>query len=105
MKKFWVLIPIVLFGLFLILARIGKYNEFHKAEISGKIDTIYRYRDYVMFYVNKVEYRIIPVSLNNSPQLDNLAKIGDEIHKRADSDKFTLIHEEDEAFEYTIKKF
>ena len=105
MKKLFILIPIIAFALFLFLARIGKYNDFRKAEINGKIDTIYRYRDYVMIYVNKVEYRIIPVSLNNAPQLDNIAKIGDEMHKRAGRDSFTLIHEEDEAFEYTVKKF
>ena len=106
MKKFLILIPLIAFALLLFLARIGKYNDFRKAEINGKIDTIYQYRDYVMIYVNKIEYRIIPVPLNNyAPQLDKLGKIGDEIHKRADSDTFTLIRDGDEAFTYTVKKF
>ena len=105
MKKLLILIPIIVFFLFLFLARIGKYNDFHKAEINGKIDTIYRYRDYVMMYVNQTEYRIIPISLISAPQLDIIAKKGDEIHKKADADSFTLIHDGDEAFEYTVRKF
>jgi len=45
MKKLLILIPLIAFALLLFLARIGKYNDFRKAEINGKIDTIYRYRD------------------------------------------------------------
>ena len=105
MKKILVLIPIVLFGLFLFWARLSKYNEFHTAQIDGPIDTIYRYRDYVMIFVNKTEYRIIPVSLNNAPQLDVVARKGDSLYKRSGSDSLRLMHESDEAFYYTVKKW
>ncbi len=56
-------------------------------------------------YVDQTEYRIIPISLISAPQLDIIAKKGDEIHKKADVDSFTLIHDGDEAFEYTVRKF
>ncbi|MDB5133739.1 MAG: hypothetical protein JWP37_342 [Mucilaginibacter sp.] len=105
MKKLLILIPIILFGLFLFLARIGKYNDFHQAKISGKIDTIYRCRDYVMIYVNKVEYRIIPIPLNNLPPLDAVAKSGDKLFKSANNDTLRLVHAGDELYYYTVKKY
>jgi len=105
MKRILYLIFIVVIGLFLFLARIGKYNEFHKANIEGSIDTIYRYRDYVMIYVNKVEYRIIPVSLRNSPPFFDVAKSGDKLFKSANNDTLQLIHAGDKLYYYTVKKY
>lgn len=105
MKRIWIIIPIILFGLFLFLARYSKYKDFHNANIDGRIDTIYRYRDYVMIDIDKVEFRIIPVPLYNEEQLDMIAKIGDTVKKAANSDNFILLHEGDEAFEYTVKKW
>lgn len=105
MKKVLIFIPVLAFALFLFLARYGKYNEFHKAAISGNIDTIYRYRDYVMIHVNKIEYRIIPISLSISQSLDGVAKIGDRLSKSANNDTLELIHEGDEIYYFTVKKY
>ena len=105
MKINYMFIFISLFVLFLIGARLSKYYEFRSAKIDGTIGTIYRYRDYVMIYVNGIEYRIIPVSLNNAPRLDAIARVGDSLYKQAGSDSLRLIHESDEAFEYTVKKW
>ncbi len=104
MNKFNLLF-IAIFGLFLFLARQIKYNSFHKANIEGPINRIYRNKDYVMIYINKVEYRIIPVSLYSAPRLDIIAKKGDSVFKRPNSDTLMLKHESDEAFHYIVKKW
>jgi hypothetical protein len=101
MNKLLILIPIALFALFIFSARRGKYNEYHKAKISGKIDTVYRYREYFMVTVNGVEYRIIPYSSH----YPFVARKGDVIYKEANKDTLSLLHEEDELFYYTVKKY
>ncbi|WP_448702940.1 hypothetical protein ACFGVR_11345 [Mucilaginibacter sp. AW1-3] len=98
------IIFIVLFGGFLILARRGKYSEFHSDKIDGTIDTIYRYRDYVMFTVNKKEYRIIPQSINSTVWFDHRAYRGDTLRKAADHDTLTLLHS-GEQYLYTVQKW
>lgn len=50
-------------------------------------------------------YRIIPISLYAEPQLDKIGSIGDTILKVAGRDDFTLIHESDEAFHYTVQTY
>lgn len=105
MKKTLIVIPIIAFGLFLFMARISKYHDFHDAKIEGKINTFYRYRDYVMVHVKGVEFRIIPVSLNGIGRFDNTAKVGDSIFKPAGRDTFTLIHHGGETVYYTVKMF
>lgn len=105
MNRILYIIFIVVLGLFLFLARIGKYNEYHKANIKGSIDTIYRYRDYVMIFVNKVEYRIIPVSLCNSPPFFDVAKSGDNLFKSANNDTLRLSRAGEELYYYTVKKY
>lgn len=104
-KRFYlIIIGLVLFVSFLFSARKGKYDEFHKAKINGKIDTLYRYREYVMLFVGSEEYRIIPVSLSTNTPLDKLAAKGDYVNKNANSDTLSLTHEGDEVFYFTVKK-
>lgn len=105
MKRFIYLLFIIALTAFLFWSRISKYNEFHDSKIDGKIDTIYRYRDYVMIYVNNVEYRIIPVCLNGDYPLNRIARKGDYAFKNKGSDTLNLLHEGDEGFQYTVKKF
>lgn len=105
MKKYLMLILFIAIISFCYLVRLAKYYDFHKAEIHGRIDTVYRYKDYVMIYVDNNEYRIIPVSLNPKYPFDEMAKVGDTLDKPANRDTFTLIHEGDEAITYSVKKF
>lgn len=104
MKRYALIILLIFFLLFLLFARIAKYKEFHKATISGKIDTVYRYKEYVMLYVNNVEYRIIPQPLRGSPALEIVAEKGDEIYKRPNSDLFTLTGKNGVLL-YTVRKY
>ena len=105
MKKLLILGGLIAFALFLFWSRLSAYYSFRDAKIEGKIDTFYRYRDYVMIYVKGVEFRIIPVSLNGSGRFDDAAKIGDSIFKPTGKDTFTLVHHGDETVYYTVKKF
>ncbi|OCX54588.1 hypothetical protein BEL04_10175 [Mucilaginibacter sp. PPCGB 2223] len=95
---------IILFAGFLILSRRGKYSEFHHDKIDGAIDTIYRYRDYIMLTVNKKEYRIIPQSINSTEWFDHVAHPGDTVHKAADRDTLTLSHL-GAQYRYTVQKW
>lgn len=104
MKKLFILIPIILFGLFLLLARRAKYKEFHNANFNGTIDTIYRYRSYVMFYIDKEEFRIIPIAIGNESQLDKVAKMGDSLFKKGNSDTLHLIHQGNKYL-YSVQKW
>ncbi|MBS1530430.1 MAG: hypothetical protein JSU01_08995 [Bacteroidetes bacterium] len=93
-KGWFSLVFILLFAAFLFFARKAKYDEFHKAEIKGKIDTIYRYRDYVMIYVNNIEYRIIPVPLDhNGVSIYDVGSKGDSLIKSAGRDTFIVKHQ------------
>lgn len=105
MKKLFLLCCIAAVIIVCVIARITKYKQFHDAEIQGKLESVYRYRDYVMISVNNEEFRIIPISLSTPANFDEVAKIGDTISKRAGSDRFDLIHEEDEVFLYTVRKY
>src|SRR4051812_32517910 len=102
MKKLFILCCVTAVIFVLFVPRVIKYNQFHDAEIYGKLDTIYRSMGYVIINVNGEEYHFIPVSLSTPASFDEVAKIGDTISKRAGSDSFDLIHEEDEAFLYTV---
>jgi hypothetical protein len=104
MKRILFLIFIIAFALFLIIARRGKYEDFYNTNFNGTIDTIYRYRSYVMFYVNKKEFRIIPIALKNEPELDEVAKIGDSLFKKSNSDTLNLIHQ-GSKYLYTVQKW
>ncbi|NVM63164.1 hypothetical protein FHW88_001440 [Mucilaginibacter sp. SG538B] len=105
MKKLFLLCCITAVIIVCVVARVTKYNQFHDAEINGKLESVYRNRDYVMISVNGEEFRIIPVSLSTTANFDEVAKVGDTISKMAGSDKFNLIHEEDEVFLYTVRKY
>ena len=104
MKKTLGLIFLAVFALFLVVARRGKYKEFYNASFNGTIDTIYRYRSYVMFYVDKEEFRIIPITLKAEPQLDDVAKIGDALFKKANNDTLNLIHQGNKYL-YSVQKW
>ncbi|HEX8019681.1 hypothetical protein [Mucilaginibacter sp.] len=105
MKKLFILCCITAFIVVLLAPRLMQYNKFHDAEIDGKLDTIYRNMGYVVIKVNGEEYHFIPVSLGRRNNFDEVAKIGDRISKVAGSNNFNLVHEEDEAFLYTGKKY
>ncbi len=95
---------LIVFALFLFFARRAKYQDFRKNAINGTIDTIYRYRDYVMFYVNKNEYRIIPQSVNLVRRFDDIAKRGDTIYKAPGQDTIKLTHH-GSRYLYTVQKW
>jgi hypothetical protein len=105
MKKLFILCCITTVIVVLLVPRLTQYNKFHDAEIYGKLDTIYRSMGYVVIKVNGEEYHFIPVSLGRRSNFDEVAKIGDTLSKRAGSGNFNLIHEEDEAFLYTVRKY
>jgi hypothetical protein len=97
---------LIFFGAFLFFARKGRYDQFHNAAIKGKIDSIYRYRDYVMIFIDSVEYRIIPVAINGAGlRLEEAARKGDSIIKPANNDTL-IIKPADDVFArylYTVK--
>lgn len=105
MKKLFILCCINAVIIVLLVPRVTQYNKFHDAEIYGKLDTIYRSIGYVIINVNGEEYHFIPVSLSTPANFDEVAEIGDTISKGASSDSFNLIHEEDEAFLYTVRQY
>jgi len=105
MRKFLFLFALIGFAALLYSSKVVKYKSFHDARINGRIDSIYRNKDYVLMRVNKVEYKISPVPLYNSPEFVYAAKIGDRILKDDDNDGFMLLQDHDEAFEYTEKMF
>jgi hypothetical protein len=104
MRKILFLVFLAMFAIFLIVARRNAYSHFREAEINGTIDTIYRYRDYVMININKDEFRIIPKPLNRVAQLDDIALDGDSLFKKSDNDTLNLIHKGDKYL-YTVQKY
>lgn len=103
-KQFLYIVFIIAFASFLFLARGAKYKEFHETNINGQIDTVYRYRDYVMLFVNKEEFRIIPISISRYDRFDDIAKIGDSVFKKANNDTLSLIHKNN-RYLYTVQKW
>jgi hypothetical protein len=57
-----------------------------------------------MFYVDKEEFRIIPITLKAEPQLDNMAEIGDTLFKKANNDTLNLIHK-GSKYLYSVQKW
>ncbi len=106
MKFFLYAIFIIFFALFIFFANKVKYNEYHKACINGKIDTIYRYRSCVMITVKDKEFSIVPIadSINNYIQLDAIAKIRDSVFKATNNDTLHLIHQGN-RFLYTVERY
>ena len=104
MKRILYLIFIIALALFLIIARRVKYKDFYHTNFNGTVDTIYRYRLYVMFYVDKEEFKIIPIALKSEPELDEVAKVGDSLFKKANSDTLNLIHAGNKYL-YTVQKW
>lgn len=105
MRKPFYFIVMIALCMVLFSLRAVKYKEFHDARISGKIDTFYHYRDYVMLRVDGTDYKIMPVPLYDSPEFETTAKIGDLVLKDNDNDGFMLLRNNNEAFEYTVKMF
>ena len=103
-KPFYFIVTIALCMLLFSL-RAVKYKEFHDAQIHGKIDSFYHYRDYLIVRVDNIDYKIMPTPLYNSPPFETVAKIGDLILKDDDTDGFMLLRNNNEAFQYTVKMF
>lgn len=93
LKPILLLIFFILFGIFLFFSRKAAHNDLNRVSLHGKLDTIYRYKDYVMLFVDSVEFRIIPTAIGSFEKLDDMAQKGDSIFKKQYSDTLILSHQ------------
>jgi len=102
------IIAIVVTAFFLLInfVKTKKYQDFHAAQINGKLDTLYRYREFITIDVNKQAYTINTISgpLSNYNQFDAIAKPGDAVYKLANNDTLNLVHQ-GKVYLYTVKKY
>lgn len=96
---------IVALGVFLFLARKGKYDEYYQSKIDGSINDIHRYREYVIFTVGANEYSIIPISLTSTAPFDAIAVVGDYLHKDYQNDTLSLTHQGNQHFIFIVQKY
>lgn len=76
-------------------------SQFKREAFSGIVDSVYWNKVAPVFIVDGYEHELTVAPVNGVPEIDKIAKKGDSIFKKRNSDTVILVHLNHQILKYT----